>query len=266
MGECDYRIYCDDGKSGKDVIHRPAFMQMMSDAREELISRIIVKKYDCFSRNMREYLNITDELDRYGVTVYSLSEPFNTETKEGRMMRNNLLNFAEFERETIAARVADAFQTKAKFTLNGCPTPPIQLKPRQVEDAVLKEMQKRIEQLKIAKREDSKPDTETESIKTEIIRIDSEIQKLMEKLADADSVLFDYIQKRVSALHEQKSEFDKKMQTMCRKRKAIDTKPLEEPMKQWDKLTVQEKHDIAAAMIDVVLISDETGIEVKFSI
>ena len=32
------------------------------------------------------------------------------------MMRNNLLNFAEFERETIAARVADAFQTKARET------------------------------------------------------------------------------------------------------------------------------------------------------
>ena len=116
VGECDYRIYCDDGKSGKDMMHRPAFMQMMSDAHEGLISRIIVKKYDRFSRNMREYLNITDELDRYGVTVYSLSEPFNTETKEGRMMRNNLLNFAEFERETIAARVADAFQTKARET------------------------------------------------------------------------------------------------------------------------------------------------------
>ena len=53
---------------------------------------------------------------------------------------------------------------------------------------------------------------------------------------------------------------------MCRKRKEIDTKPLEGPMKQWDKLTVQEKHDIAAAMIDVVLISDETGIEVRSSI
>ena len=453
VGDSEYRIYCDDGKSGKDVMHRPAFMQMMSDAREGIISRIIVKKYDRFSRNMREYLNITDELDRYGVTVYSLSEPFNTETKEGRMMRNNLLNFAEFERETIAARVADAFQTKAretgfyqggkvqfgytperrtingktgsvlvpsenaeavrvsydlyqhpensltdviryltenginasrptprtktgisnldrshlsrilenplyvradkdvyryflskgyemlddieaydgvhglfvhaggddtyfvnqnkfpnngkamnswlvgmvkcaccgyamhfnhcanrkgvvyhcfidygKFTLNGCTTPPIQIKPKQVEDTVLNEMRKRIEQLHIEKHEASKPDAETESIKTEIIRIDSEIQKLMEKLADADSVLFDYIQKRVTALHEQKSELDKKMQTMCRKRKAIDTKPLEEPMEQWDTLTVQEKHELAAAMIEVVRISDETGIEVKFSI
>ena len=111
-----YRIYCDDGKSGKDVAHRPAFQQMMSDAREGLIEKIIVKKYDRFSRNMREYLNITDALDKLGIGVISLSEPFNTETKEGRMMRNNLLNFAEFERETIAARVADAYATRAVET------------------------------------------------------------------------------------------------------------------------------------------------------
>ena len=78
VGDEPYRIYCDDGKSGKDVAHRPAFIQMMQDARDGLISRIVVKKYDRFSRNMREYLNITDELDRYGVSVYSLSEPFNT--------------------------------------------------------------------------------------------------------------------------------------------------------------------------------------------
>lgn len=78
--------------------------------------RIIVKKYDRFSRNMREYLNITDELDKYRVGVISLSEPFNTETKEGRMMRNNLLNFTEFERETIAERVADAYVTRAMET------------------------------------------------------------------------------------------------------------------------------------------------------
>ena len=55
---------------------------------------------------MREYLNITNELDNLGISVYSLTEPFNTATKEGRMMRNNLLNFAEFEREMIKERTA----------------------------------------------------------------------------------------------------------------------------------------------------------------
>lgn len=127
-------------------------------------------------------------------------------------------------------------------------------------------MQERIEQLNIAKYESNKPDAETENIKTELVHIDNEIQKLKEKLADADSVLFDYIQKRISTLHEQKSNLEKKIQTMNRKRKAIDTKPLEQPMKQWDKLTVQEKHAVAVAMIDVVLVSDETGIEIKFSV
>jgi hypothetical protein len=65
---------------------------------------------------MRDYLNVTDELDGYGVGVFSLSEPFNTTTKEGRLMRNNLLSFAEFERETIAERVADAYNTRASET------------------------------------------------------------------------------------------------------------------------------------------------------
>ena len=42
--DSNYKIYCDDGKSGKDIEHRPAFMQMMSDAKDGLISQIIVKK------------------------------------------------------------------------------------------------------------------------------------------------------------------------------------------------------------------------------
>lgn len=476
VGNDDYKLYCDDGKSGKDVEHRPQFQMMMQDARDGLISRIIVKKYDRFSRNMREYLNITDELDKYGVTVFSLCEPFNTATKEGRMMRNNLLNFAEFERETIAARVADAFNTKAretgfyqggkvqfgytserftidgktgsvlvpsenaeavrvayelyqnpqnslqnvvaylaesginckrttprtksgisnldrshlsrilenpiyvranaevyrhflskgyevlddvsaydgvhglfvhagqdnskfvkvayheglvdadvwlsvqdrkahqhkfpcngtamnswlvglvkcaccgyamhfnrtisnngkrtyyrfidygKFTLNGCSTTTVKMRPKAVEDTVFKAMKERLNQLDIAKHESEKPDAETESIKTEILHIDDEIQKLMEKLSDADAVLFDYIQKRVNTLHEQKSELEKKLQMKSRKMKKIDTQPLQEPMSRWDSLTVHEKHEIAVSMIEVVRISDETGIEVVFSI
>lgn len=62
VGDEPYRIYCDDGKIGKDVTHRPAFMQMMSDARNGEIKRIVVKKYDRFSRNLHDYLNVSGEL------------------------------------------------------------------------------------------------------------------------------------------------------------------------------------------------------------
>ena len=52
----EYRVFCDDGKSAKDVQHRPQFMTMMQDARNGLVSRIVVKKYDRFSRNILTYL------------------------------------------------------------------------------------------------------------------------------------------------------------------------------------------------------------------
>lgn len=473
VSKSSYRIYCDDGKSGKDIAHRPAFQQMMSDAKDGLIDKIIVKKYDRFSRNMREYLNVTDQLDKYGVGVISLSEPFNTETKEGRMMRNNLLNFAEFERETIAARVADAYNTKARETgfyqggkmyygfnserrtingktgsvlvpsdrahvivkayemykepstslqdiinyfrdnnieinvprkngisnidrslfskllgsplyvcadsevyryfaskgvemlddvedydgthglflhtnadgseyiklgyheglvdsetwlavqdkkahnkriprngkamsswlvgltkcahcgyglhivygwnaahtiqwryyidggayhVNGCIKKRLLIKPDAAEQAVFEAMKERIKTIEIAKKQRSKPNAESEKINAEILRLDDEIRKLMDKLSEADEVLFDYIQKRIKELHNRKSELEEKLRQRERKHKEIDTSPLADPLSRWDELTVQEKHDVAVTMIDVVKISDETGIDIRFSI
>ena len=34
----EYRIYCDDGKSAKNIEQRPAFMQMMADATPNCIT------------------------------------------------------------------------------------------------------------------------------------------------------------------------------------------------------------------------------------
>ena len=159
------------------------------------------------------------------------------------------------------------FYDYGRNTMQGCPHDyPTKLKPDQVEDIVFKEMCKRVDQLVIAKHESTKPDPDSEVVKTEIIKVDEEINKLMGRLADADDVLFSYIQDRVSKLHEQKSALERKLQTKTRKRKAIDTKPLEEPLKVWDSLTVQEKYNIAVMMIDVVYVSDENGVEVVFSI
>ena len=148
----------------------------------------------------------------------------------------------------------------------GCVKKFLTTRPEEVDEAVLQAMRDRIEQLTIAKHNAEVPDADHESLRTEIIKIDEEIRKLMEKLADADTVLFDYIQNRINELHEQKSALERKLQTKARKRKAIDTKPLEKPMSVWDKLSIEEKHDLAMAMIDAVYVSDDNGIEVKFSI
>ncbi len=65
-----------------------------------------------------------------------------------------------------------------------------------------------------------------------------------------------------------KFELGRKLQTKARKRKAIDTKSLEEPLKNWHFLTVQEKHDVAAEMVDVICISHHSDkkIEIVFGI
>ncbi len=153
-----------------------------------------------------------------------------------------------------------------KYTVNGCDTGLIKIRPKTVEEIVLQAMRDRISELSIAKKTAEKPNPETESIKADIIRTDEEINKLMSRLADADDVLFDYIQDRVSKLHEQRTELEKQLHTKARKRKAIDTKPLEEPMSRWDSLTIQEKHELASMMIEVVRVADDTGVEVIFSI
>lgn len=111
-----------------------------------------------------------------------------------------------------------------------------------------------------------KPDTESENIRSEILRLDNEIRKLMDKLADADKVLFEYIQDRVRKLHAEKSDLEDKLRTKTRKHKEIDTSPLSDPMNRWDSLTVEEKHSLASTMINVVYVSDEHGIEIDFSI
>lgn len=127
-------------------------------------------------------------------------------------------------------------------------------------------MKERLESLVIAKAEQAKPDVESESIKAEIIRIDDEIRKLMDKLADANDVLFGYIQDRVNALHSKKSDWEEKLRTKVRKHKEIDTTPLANPMARWDELSIAEKHALAVTMIDVVYVSDEDGVDIRFSI
>lgn len=152
------------------------------------------------------------------------------------------------------------------YVINGCTKKHPKIRPDEVEKQVYEAMKQRVNTLVIAKKEAKNLNPETESIKADIIRIDNEIRGMLDKLSKADTILFDYINQRVKELHSKKLELEQKLNTQTRKHKTIDTKPIEEPMSRWDNLTMQEKHEFALSMIDVVYVSDETGIDIHFSI
>jgi hypothetical protein len=152
-------------------------------------------------------------------------------------------------------------------TVSGCVSRNYTVKLDDVEEIIYSVMCERMKSLEIYHKQKDTPDIEVESIKGEILKLDTEIRSLMDRMAEADDVVFAYIQQRIKELHSRKSELERKLQTKARKHRAINTKPLTEPLAMWDTLTVQEKHDVAAEMIEVVYISHHSeDIEIRFGI
>ena len=70
---------------------------------------------------------------------------------------------------------------------------------------------------------------------------------------------------RIKVLHSNKTEYEKSLMLMERKIKKVNTKPLIEPLNRWDELTVEEKNQLAMLMIDKIFLSNEKGVEIRFS-
>jgi len=99
-----YKVYSDDGISGY-TSDRPALNALLADAKSGKFGLVLVSKLDRFSRNLRDLLNLVDELCNYGAGFKSAGEPFDTTTSAGKLMFQQLGSFAEFERNRIAERV-----------------------------------------------------------------------------------------------------------------------------------------------------------------
>ena len=108
-----YKVYCDDGVSAYST-RRPALQELLADARAKQFELVIAYKLDRFSRNLKDLLNLVDELSTYGVAFKSATEPFDTSTSAGRLMFQQLGSFAEFERNRIAERVVPGMMRSAK--------------------------------------------------------------------------------------------------------------------------------------------------------
>jgi site-specific DNA recombinase len=106
--------YVDEGVSGKSISGRPQMKQLLSDAKNQKFDVVLVYKIDRLSRNLRDALEISDELQQSEVKLISLTESFDTSTPMGMMVFQLMGSFAELERKTIVNRVKSGMTQRAK--------------------------------------------------------------------------------------------------------------------------------------------------------
>ncbi|MCI8892996.1 MAG: recombinase family protein, partial [Eubacterium sp.] len=101
-----FEAYSDEGLSGANT-DRPGLKRLLSDVEDGRIDALIVYQLDRLSRDVKDFANIYDKLAEKGVMFISLKESIDTNTPIGKAMMFITATFAQMERETIAARVAD---------------------------------------------------------------------------------------------------------------------------------------------------------------
>ena len=107
----EYEIFEDNGFSGKSL-ERPAIKRLLDNLNK--YNKIIVYKLDRCSRNLLDFSNLLDKLQKNNVEFVSATESLDTTTPTGRAMVNIVATFAQLERETIAERVRNNYYQRLK--------------------------------------------------------------------------------------------------------------------------------------------------------
>ncbi len=95
--------YVDEGVSGAKG-NRPQLDRLMADCHAKEVQAVVVAKLDRFGRSMRHLARLLGELDDLEVAFVSVAEAFDSSTSSGRLQRNILSSFADFERDQIRER------------------------------------------------------------------------------------------------------------------------------------------------------------------
>lgn len=115
-----YQVYADEGISGKDIKHRPAFQQLIKDAQEKRFDTICVWALSRFTRSVADLYHVNEILNQKEVRLISITEGFDTSTPTGRAMMGVIGVFAQMERELTAERVQLAMSERAKQGKRTC--------------------------------------------------------------------------------------------------------------------------------------------------
>jgi site-specific DNA recombinase len=102
---------------------RPGLQRLFADVKAGLLDMVVTYKIDRLTRSPRDFYQLIELFEAHNVGFISVTERFDTSTPSGRLLRNIMLTFAQFERELISERVRDKVIQRVKRGLHagGCP-------------------------------------------------------------------------------------------------------------------------------------------------
>ena len=113
IGIDTFEIYEDEGFSAKNT-DRPEFQRLMRDIKKKKFTHLICYRLDRINRNVADFSNTLEILNKYDISFVSIKEQFDTSNAMGRAMMNISAVFAQLERETTAERIRDNLRELAK--------------------------------------------------------------------------------------------------------------------------------------------------------
>ncbi len=90
------------GRSGTTRQGRNGLAKAIELAQAKLIDVIVVTKLDRIARNVRDYMDISSELNSSGAALVCLDLDIDTSTPDGQMIMRNHANLAQWQAERIA--------------------------------------------------------------------------------------------------------------------------------------------------------------------
>lgn len=109
-----FRIYKDEGKSGKDIKGRPQMQALLSDAQAHRFQAIFIYKLDRFSRSLRDLIETIEKLKNWDIDFISLQDKIETTSASGKLMFHIISAFAEFERNVTSERTKFSMDKKVR--------------------------------------------------------------------------------------------------------------------------------------------------------
>ena len=118
-----FKVYSDGGYSGATT-ERPALQRLLSDLKKGKIDVVLVYKIDRLTRSPKDFYQLIEFFEQSKIDFISITERFDTSTPAGRLLRNIMLTFSQFERELTSERTKDKLLERArKGMCNGGLTP-----------------------------------------------------------------------------------------------------------------------------------------------